>query len=73
MLYWGATAPLFFMKRILLSPITHFNVMIMGLLILIGMIHNNYHHAMDKDVHGYVRKFCFKNPDKCRNFIDGEY
>jgi len=47
--------------------------MIMGLLILIGMAHNNYHHAMDEDVHGYVRNFCFKNPDKCQNFIDGEY
>ena len=73
MLYWGATAPLFFMKRILLSPVTHFNVLIFGFFILVGVLHNNYHHAMDEDVHGHVRRFCLKNPDICQDFIDGEY
>ena len=61
------------LKAIVSSPVTHFKVLILGFFILVGVMHNNYHHAMDEDVHGYVRNFCFKNPDKCQNFIDGEY
>jgi hypothetical protein len=44
-----------------------------GFFILVGVLHNNYHHAMDEDVHGHVRRFCSKNPDICQDFIDGEY
>ena len=46
------------MKSILVSPVTHFNVLIVGTLIIVGVMHNNYHHHMDEDVHGYVRQFC---------------
>ena len=49
------------MKRILTSPITYFNLLIIGFFILVGVMHNDYHHRMDEDVHGYVRKFCEKN------------
>ena len=72
MIYWGATAPLFFMKRILLSPVTHFNILIVGTLIIIGVMHNSYHHHMDEDVHGYVRQFCEKNHEKCQDILEGD-
>ena len=39
-----------------------------GLLIVIGMMHNHAHHKMDIDTDGYVRQFCKKNPDMCRSF-----
>ena len=60
------------MKRILSSPVTHFNVLIIGFFILIGVMHNDYHHRMDEDVHGYVRKFCEKNPEKCQDILEGD-
>ena len=44
------------MKRILSSPVTHFNVLIIGFFILVGVMHNHYHHQIEEDVHGYVRK-----------------
>ena len=58
------------MKRILDSPVTHFNLLIIGFFILVGVIHNDYHHRMDEDVHGYVRKFCEKNLEKCRDILE---
>ena len=35
-------------------------------------MHNNYHHRMDEDVHGYVRKFCEKNLEKCQDIVEGD-
>ena len=37
----------FFMKRILLSPVTHFNILLVGTLIIIGVMHNYAHHMME--------------------------
>jgi len=62
-----------FMKRILLSPVTHLNLLLVGFLILVGIVHNSYHHDVEKDVHGYVRQFCSKNPDTCRSYLEDEY
>ena len=59
-------------KRILLSPVTHFNLLLVGFLILVGVMHNNYHYRMDEDVHGYVRKFCEKNLEKCQDIVEGD-
>tara|TARA_B100000405_G_scaffold263163_1_gene199340 strand:+ start:340 stop:528 length:189 start_codon:yes stop_codon:yes gene_type:complete len=60
------------MKRIITSPITYFNLLIVGMLCFIGHIHNDYHHRMDEDVHGYVRQFCEKNPEKCQDILEGD-
>ena len=60
------------LKRILLSPVPHFNIMIVGCLILVGVMHNNYHHQIEEDVHGYVRKFCEKNLEKCQDIVEGD-
>jgi hypothetical protein len=60
------------MKRILLSPVTQLNILIVGTLIIVGVMHNIYHYHMDEDVHGYVRKFCEKNPEKCQDILEGD-
>ena len=60
------------LKRILLSPVTHFNILIVGFLILVGVMHNHYHHQIEEDVHGYVRKFCEKNLEKCQDIVEGD-
>jgi hypothetical protein len=58
------------MKRILLSPVTHFNVLLVGFLIMVGMIHNHAHYTMEVDADSYVRAFCRKNSDECQRFLD---
>ena len=60
------------MKKILLSPVTRFNLLIVGILIFIGVMHNQAHHKMEVDVDGYARQFCKKNVEKCKSFI-GDY
>ena len=61
------------MKKILDSPVTHFNLLIIGFFILVGVIHNDYHHRMDEDVHGHVRKFCEKNLEKCQDILEEDH
>ena len=57
------------MKRILTSPVTHFNVLLVGFLILIGAMHNHAHYSMEIDADSYVRQFCKKNPDTCKSYL----
>jgi hypothetical protein len=58
------------MKRILLSPVTHFNVLLVGFLIIVGVLHNHAHYTMEVDADSYARAFCKKNPDECQRFLD---
>jgi len=58
------------MKRILLSPVTHFNALLIGFLIIIGVMHNHAHHTMEVDADSYVRNFCRKNAELCQSFVD---
>ena len=57
-------------KQILVSPVTHFNVLIVGFLIIVGVIHNHAHYSMEVDADSYVRQWCKKNPDTCAAMID---
>ena len=57
------------MKRILLSPITHANLMLVGILIFIGVLHEQTHQRIDADVHGYVKAFCRANEELCESYI----
>ena len=59
-------------KRILLSPVTQLNLLLVGFLIIVGVVHNIYHHQIEEDVHGYVRKFCEKNLEKCQDIVEGD-
>jgi len=61
------------MKKILLSPVTHLNLMLVGILIFIGMLHEHTHHTMKQDVHGVVKQFCRENPDTCIRYGNNDY
>jgi len=54
-----------YLIKIFTSPVTHFNVLIIGVLICIGVLHNHAHYAMEYDIHGVVRKYCKANPGYC--------
>ena len=63
---------LFFMniiKKIIFSPVTYFNLLTVGAFVFIGVLHNQAHHSMDTDTHGYVKKFCRKNIDICKSYL----
>ena len=57
---------------IIRSPVTQFNVLLVGFLILIGTIHNHAHYSMEVDADSYVRAWCKKNPDTWQSYIDGD-
>jgi len=59
-----------YLKALLIHPVTHINLMLVGILIFIGGLHEHTHRAMEVDVHGYVRQFCRENPEKCQRIID---
>ncbi len=60
------------MKKYFLSltsnPIVHINVLLLGCLIIIGQVHNNYHHDMTKDADSFVYNWCRSNPGKCSSY-----
>jgi len=62
-----------YISRALKHPVTHINVMLIGFLILVGMIHNHAHHTMEVDADSYVRAWCKKNPKVCQSFVDDAY
>tara|TARA_B100001248_G_C27205987_1_gene373498 strand:- start:243 stop:428 length:186 start_codon:yes stop_codon:yes gene_type:complete len=49
----------------LLHPLTQINLLIVGFLLLIEIVHTKAHHSYEVDVHGYVHQFIQKNPDAC--------
>ena len=60
------------MKRILLSPVTHLNVLIVGFFILVGVMHNHAHYSMEVDADSYVRQWCTKNPDMGKRYVESD-
>ena len=51
------------LSLIISSPITQFNLIIIGTFIFIQVIHTHQHHILEKDVHGYCRQFIRRNPN----------
>jgi len=47
----------YFLKMIT-HPAVHYNLISIGLLITIGMLHNHAHFTMSKDADAYVRQWC---------------
>ena len=52
--------------KVLLHPVTQFNLLIIGFLVIIQGMHLHAHHTMRVDVDSYVHRFLKKNPDKCK-------
>jgi len=59
----GTSVPPFFMKKILSSPVTHFNLLVVGSLGIIQAIHLQAHYAMDTDVESYCRALYRNNSE----------
>jgi len=55
--------------KVLLHPVTQFNLLVVGFLIAIQGLHLQAHYSMDLDVESYVRNFCKKNLEKCERII----
>ncbi len=57
------------MKKYLLpivsSPVTQFNVLLVGFLVLVGVMHNHAHYTMEADADSYVLQYLKKHPDYC--------
>jgi len=60
------------LKKIFLSPVTHFNLLVVGFLILVQSMHLHAHKTMELDADSYVYNFCRKNVEKCERFIDND-
>ena len=54
--------------RLVSNPIVHVNVLLVGYLIVIGQVHNNYHHDMTKDADAFVYNWCRENSPACKEF-----
>ena len=62
----------YFIKAIT-HPATHLNLLVVGFMIIVGVMHNHAHYSMEVDADSYVRQWCQKNTDKCARYIDNEY
>jgi len=61
------------LMRVVTHPVTLFNGLLVGTLIVIGLLHNHAHYTMEVDADSYVRNWCKKNPDTCESFISNDY
>tara|TARA_B100000287_G_scaffold406291_1_gene430625 strand:- start:321 stop:506 length:186 start_codon:yes stop_codon:yes gene_type:complete len=60
------------MKKIadaIFHPVTVLNLLLVGSLGLIEVVHTRAHHTLEADVHGHVHQFLRKNPETC-DYID---
>jgi hypothetical protein len=55
--------------KVLIHPVTLFNLVLVGTLGFIEVIHIHAHKSMEVDVDSYVRQWCRKNQDKCESFL----
>jgi hypothetical protein len=44
--------------KIVSSPIVHLNIITIGMIALIGALHNHAHFTMNQDADAYVRQWC---------------
>ena len=56
-------------KKILSSPVTQFNLLVVGFLILVQGLHTHAHYTMSTDANSYVHAFCKKNLKECKRII----
>jgi len=56
--------------KVLTHPVTIFNLLLVGTLGFIEVIHIQAHKSMEVDADSYVRQWCRKNQDKCQSFLE---
>jgi len=60
-----------YLKVAVTHPVTHINILVMGTMIFIGVIHNNAHFYMTQDADTYVRQWCKssdQNKEICKRY-----
>jgi len=55
------------MLKVLIHPVTTFNLLIVGSLGMIELIHIRAHHTLSTDVHGHVHRALKANPELARS------
>ncbi|AOV61697.1 hypothetical protein BOW91_gp002 [Synechococcus phage S-WAM2] len=55
--------------KVLLHPVTQFNLLVVGFLILVQGLHTHSHYTMSTDVDSYVHAFCKQNLKECKRII----
>ncbi len=55
------------MLKILFHPVTTFNLLIVGSLGMIELVHVRSHHTLEQDVHGHVHRALKNNPELARS------
>jgi hypothetical protein len=55
--------------KVLTHPVTVFNLLLVGILGFIEVVHIQAHKSMDIDANSHVRQWCKKNQDKCESFL----
>ena len=58
-----------YFRKIITHPVTHFNVVTIGMLIIIGALHNLTHFTMNKDADAYVRQWCRSSAENKKTCI----
>ena len=54
--------------KALVHPVTIVNLLFVGTLTFVGVLHNMYHHDMEKDADAFVFQWCKRNIDRCKDF-----
>lgn len=52
-----------YFKKVFSHPSTHFNLVIVGSLIIIQFLHTRAHYTMEYDADAHVRRTLSKNPE----------
>ena len=55
----------------LTNPVVHIVLIIGGLLLFVGHMHNEAHRTMELDADAYVKKFCNKHESTCKSYVSG--
>ena len=55
--------------KVLLHPVTQFNLLVVGFLILVQGLHTHAHYTMSVDTDSYVHNYCKKNLEKCKRLV----
>lgn len=58
--------------KVFLHPVTQLNLLVVGFLVIVQLLHTHAHYSMEVDADSYVYQFLKKNPDKC-NSIKNDY
>jgi|TARA_B100001094_G_scaffold269845_1_gene274336 hypothetical protein len=51
------------MLKVLFHPVTTFNLLLVGCIGFIEIVHTKVHYTLESDVHGHVRKTLRQNPE----------